>query len=146
MALCMWSYQASVTKSCIYVSNVVPVIIFIINTVRVTDLISSFSLKSHRAVQLMQVPSWLSVFSTRANSTSPVPALSVCGLMVKWVVSLLAFGIFSESGTPQCYLGGTKHHSCKSEALHFWPTCSLCRTCSTSPVSVSCPLSCQWVA
>ena len=76
------------------------VIIFIINTVKVADLISSFSLKSHRAVQLMQVPSWLSVFCRRANSTSPVPALCVCGLMVKWVVSPLAFGIFSESGTP----------------------------------------------
>ena len=73
---------------------------FIVDTVRVTDLISSFSLKSHRAVQLTQVPSWLTVFCRRANSTSPVPALSVCDLMVKWVVSPMAFGIFSESGTP----------------------------------------------
>ena len=42
----------------------------------------------------------LSFFYRRANSTSPVPALSVCGLMLKWIVSQMAFSIFSESGTP----------------------------------------------
>lgn len=80
------------------------------------------------------------------NSTSPVPALCVCGLMVKWIISHMAFGSFSVSGTPPWYLGGTKHHSLKSEALCFWPTCSLCRTFSTNPLCSVCLVHCSSVS